>query len=159
MGALFAMQPAQPAHIQADRHCSGQRNRLQGIRVCLLCSQVEKSYTISHCVGLFVLPSICQEPHTVNRQQIATTRAGLFRMLSRCRRWRDAQPDNAAQSSTARRKHDATDPCSKNQRQTAQAMHADANSPRFALYKPCRFALYPPRATHCKSYMQPFQTI
>jgi len=72
--------------------------------------------------GLFAMRSTRQElhnvailgpiPHAVNRQQIATTRAGLFRTHSRRRRWRDSQPVNATQPSTTRRKHAATGTCS-----------------------------------------------
>lgn len=72
------------------------------------------------------------------------------------------QPVNAVRPSMARRNHAATDPCSENQRQTAPRMQPQtdyANSPRIALYRLCRIALYPPRATHCKSYMRPFQTV
>ena len=62
---------------------------------------------------LFVMPSSSQElhsvtmrgpiPHAVNRRQLATIRAGLFRMQSRRRRWRGSQPGNAARPSMARR--------------------------------------------------------
>lgn len=92
-----------------------------GIRACLLCHQAGKSCRPSMHAGLFAVRSIRQElhnavmrrpiPRAVNRQQIATTRAGLFRMQSRLPRWRDAQPVNAARSSTTRRNHAATDPC------------------------------------------------
>lgn len=41
------MPSRQPAHIHAARHCSGQRNRRQGKRVCLLCRQAVKSCTPS----------------------------------------------------------------------------------------------------------------
>lgn len=87
-GALFPMQS---------------KKRRQGKRACLLCRQAESRRARSHCIGLLVPPSIRQELHVVNRQQIAATRAGLFRMQSRRRRWRDSQPDNAARPSTARR--------------------------------------------------------
>ena len=173
-GALFPMQSRRPP---------------PGARVYLLCRQAGKLCTRSHRIGTLVPPSICQELHVVNicgpvccvldlsraaqsryaqassaavnRQRIATTRAGLFRMQSRRRRWRDVQPVNAARPSMARRKPGRTDPCSENQRQTAQYMQRQsdyANSPRIALYRLCRIALYPPRATHCKSCMRPFQT-
>lgn len=122
--------------------------------------------------GLFAMPprgkelhnvSMCKPiPHAVNRQRLATIHAGVFRMQSRRRRWRDLQPVNAARPSMARRKHAATDPCVENQRQTAQRMQHQAgytNSPRIALYRLCRIALYPPRVTPCKSCTWPFQTV
>lgn len=106
-GALFPMQS---------------KKRRQGKRVYLLCRQARTSRARSYCVGLFVLPSIRQELHNivirkpilhaVNRQQIATTRAGLFRMQSRRRRWRGLHPVNTALPSTTRRKHAATGTCS-----------------------------------------------
>lgn len=64
--------------------------------------------------------------------------------------------------------HAATDPCISGanndnaERPAAQYMQRQAdyaNTPRFALYRPCGIALYPPRATHCKSCKRPFQTV
>ena len=88
----------------------------------------------------------------VNRRQLATMRAGLFRMQSRRRRWRDLQPVNAARrvATTPQRIHAA---------KYMQCQTCYANSPRIALYRLCRIALYPPRATHCKSCQRPFQTV
>ena len=66
--------------------------------------------------GLFAMPprgkelhnvSMCKPiPHAVNRQRLATIRAGVFRMQSRRRRWRDLQPVNAARPA----RNDATTP-------------------------------------------------
>lgn len=96
---------------------------------------------------LFAMQSIRQElhsaamrkpiPRAVNRRQLATMRACLFRM----------QPINAAWPSMARRNHAATDPCRENRRHAAQCMQLQAgyaNSPRIALYRLCKIALYPP---------------
>ena len=103
---------------------------------------------------------------SVNRCQLATMRAGLFRMQSRRRRWRGLQPYNAARPSMARHnesmQREPTPDCPGHAAPGGQCMQCHtiyANSPRIALYKPCRFALYPPRATHCKSYLRPFQTV
>ena len=48
----------------------------------------------------------------VNRCQLATMRAGLFRMQSRRRRWRGLHPVNTALPSMARHDHAATGTCS-----------------------------------------------
>ena len=92
----------QPAHIHADRHCRGQRNRCQGKRACLLCARSVKNYTTSPCTS-----------HSARRQPSADRNhaRGLFRMQSRRRRWRGLQPYNAAWPIMAQRNHAATDPC------------------------------------------------
>ena len=143
-----------------------QCNSRQGKRACLLCRQARKSRASSYCVGLFSMQSIRQWPHNVNRRPLATMRASLFRMQSRRRRWRDLQTVNAAWPSMARRnesmQREPTPDRPGHAAPGGQCMQCQtiyANSSRIALYRPCRFALYPLRATHCKSYKRPFQTV
>ena len=150
-GALFPMQS---------------KKRRQEKRACLPCRQARTSRASSYCVGLFAMRSTCQELHNVNRRPLATMRAGLFRMQSRRRRWRGLHPVNTALPSMARHnesmQREPTPDCPGHAAPGGQCMQRQtiyANSPRIALYKPCRFALYPPRETHCKSCQRPFQTV
>lgn len=97
------MQPMQPAHIQADRHCSGQRNRRQGIRVCLLCRQAGKElHSVNICAPIYHATKggmLCSGQPSADRNHAGRSIPHAIN----ARRWWDSQPANAAQSSTTRR--------------------------------------------------------
>ena len=59
------------------------KKRRQGKRACLLCRQAESRRARSHCIGLFVPPSICQELHAVNTREPVCYAVNLSRAAQR----------------------------------------------------------------------------